>query len=406
MKIKNIRELHNSEDYYKKNWVILWDKDTKQVYWRNTWTGEEKSLGVAEKYKEAEKIKDNYLTRGSISNSEEKISLSNINPWGAQEIIKKEFPWSEWGAANKEYIEGDRAIGIRARRAILRSFYPSPAKRFVFFVVLPGYGLRRMGEIEGYDSVKEFGKEQRYNLEEIIKGNQLVYCFSEDGVIEITPDLAEEWLELSEEDDVAYLSKPTHYSARPAVGTKEQLSDAVARTELAGAGTQTAGLSFGGHDGATIRNTTEHYNGTSWSCGFKGEIKTTYQNIVNKFGKPHFNEEDSGDNKVAREWVIDTPDGIATIYNYKDAKNYLGEEGKNPEDITDWHIGGKNNEVAEHIKEALSPIEIEKQPLEEYKIIKEWLDLVKDKHNIKGDIPEKIILKELKKERKKLTNKT
>lgn len=285
-------------------------------------------------------------------------------------IIERDFPWKEWREANKEYNEGDRAIGIRAKRAILRDFYPDPTRRFVFFVVLPGYGLRRMGAIEGYDYVKEFGKEQRYNLEEIIKGNQLGYCFSEDGVIEITPDLAEEWLELSEEDDVAYLSKPTHYSARPAVGTKEQLSDMVT------------------------------------GSGFKGEIKTTYQNIVNKFGKPHFNEEDSGDNKVAREWVIDTPDGIATIYNYKDAKNYLGEEGKNPEDITDWHIGGKNNEVVEHIKEALSPIEIEKQPLEEYKIIKEWLDLVKDKHNIKGDIPEKIILKELKKERKKLTNKT
>ena len=35
---------------------------------------------------------------------------------------------------------------------------------------------------------------------------------------------------------------------------------AVARHSLAGAGSQTAGLSFGGHDGATIRNTTEHYN--------------------------------------------------------------------------------------------------------------------------------------------------
>ena len=42
---------------------------------------------------------------------------------------------------------------------------------------------------------------------------------------------------------------------------------AVARSSLAGAGSQTAGLSFGGHDGATIRNTTEHYNGTVWSAG-------------------------------------------------------------------------------------------------------------------------------------------
>ena len=34
------------------------------------------------------------------------------------------------------------------------------------------------------------------------------------------------------------------------------------------------------------------------------------------------------------------------IYNYKDGKNYLGEKGKNPEQITRWCVGGSNPEYA------------------------------------------------------------
>jgi len=40
-----------------------------------------------------------------------------------------------------------------------------------------------------------------------------------------------------------------------------------ARDSLAGAGTQTAGLSFGGSDNVGIANVTEHYNGAVWSSG-------------------------------------------------------------------------------------------------------------------------------------------
>ena len=43
-----------------------------------------------------------------------------------------------------------------------------------------------------------------------------------------------------------------------------------ARTSLAGAGTQNAGLSFGGYD-SSYSNITEEFNGSSWSSG--GNLK-------------------------------------------------------------------------------------------------------------------------------------
>jgi len=45
---------------------------------------------------------------------------------------------------------------------------------------------------------------------------------------------------------------------------------------------------------------------------------------------------------------------LATIYNYKDGKNYLGKEGLEVEEITNWHIGGHNEAVVGWIKKALN----------------------------------------------------
>ena len=78
-------------------------------------------------------------------------------------------------------------------------------------------------------------------------------------------------------------------------------------------------------------------NGT----GLRGYVKTSYKNLVSKLGKPYVWFEHD---KVDVEWCFKFPDGtIATVYNYKDGKNYLGEKGKAVEDITNWHIGGNNN---------------------------------------------------------------
>lgn len=87
-------------------------------------------------------------------------------------------------------------------------------------------------------------------------------------------------------------------------------------------------------------------NGTS----LVDELDVSYQKLIKTFGKPN----SKGDNyKVDAEWVVFTPSGVATIYNYKTGKNYLGKEGKKTEDIRDWHIGGKSKEVVKWIKKAL-----------------------------------------------------
>lgn len=70
----------------------------------------------------------------------------------------------------------------------------------------------------------------------------------------------------------------------------------------------------------------------------QGEVDISYNDLIKLFGQPH-----EGDGyKVDAEWIIETPFGVATIYNYKTGKNYLGpDEGADVKDIRDWHIGGK-----------------------------------------------------------------
>lgn len=75
----------------------------------------------------------------------------------------------------------------------------------------------------------------------------------------------------------------------------------------------------------------------------QGEIEVSYKKLVKVFGKAS----DGDGYKTDAEWIIMTPVGIATIYNYKDGKNYCGIEGTPKTKITDWHIGG-------HTKTAVS----------------------------------------------------
>ena len=88
---------------------------------------------------------------------------------------------------------------------------------------------------------------------------------------------------------------------------------------------------------------------------YVGEIETTYQQIVDTFGASH-DLLDHG--KTDAEWILMTPDGVATLYNWKDGHAYLGDEGTDVEDITNWHIGGRSKAVVDHVREALIPHEM------------------------------------------------
>lgn len=84
----------------------------------------------------------------------------------------------------------------------------------------------------------------------------------------------------------------------------------------------------------------------------QGYINTNYATLVGCFGEPTC---DGDGYKVDAEWIITFADGVvATIYNWKNGKNYCGEEGYEVEDITDWHIGGHGGTRAvERVKEVL-----------------------------------------------------
>ena len=91
---------------------------------------------------------------------------------------------------------------------------------------------------------------------------------------------------------------------------------------------------------------TEEING---SC-LQGYITCDYDTLVEVFGEPG----DSDGYKVDAEWCLKFEDGtIATIYNWKNGKNYCGSRGKPVKDITDWNIGGFNGKAKERVHEAL-----------------------------------------------------
>ena len=65
----------------------------------------------------------------------------------------------------------------------------------------------------------------------------------------------------------------------------------------------------------------------------QGRIDTSYQRLVEVFGKPTLYTDDETDGKVSCEWVVKFSDGIvATIYDWKEDISYQG--------VTDWHVGG------------------------------------------------------------------
>lgn len=84
------------------------------------------------------------------------------------------------------------------------------------------------------------------------------------------------------------------------------------------------------------------------------EIVAQYSALVAVFGPPGPSDAYKSD----AEWVIRfEPDAsspvIATIYNWKDGPNYLGEDGTPPHLITNWHIGGYTINASHYVSAAL-----------------------------------------------------
>jgi hypothetical protein len=81
-----------------------------------------------------------------------------------------------------------------------------------------------------------------------------------------------------------------------------------------------------------------------------GYINCSYLTLRSLLGKPGY----ADGYKVDAEWCLQFRDGtVATIYNWKNGKNYLGEEGLDVEDITEWHIGGASSKSETYVKQLL-----------------------------------------------------
>ena len=88
-------------------------------------------------------------------------------------------------------------------------------------------------------------------------------------------------------------------------------------------------------------------NGSS----LQGYVKTQYDHLVELFGEPYTNPDN---HKTDVEWIVSTPHGPATIYNYKTGHSYMGESELTLEVMDEWHVGGKNGESYEWVIQRLS----------------------------------------------------
>ena len=96
----------------------------------------------------------------------------------------------------------------------------------------------------------------------------------------------------------------------------------------------------------SITNASES-NGTF----LQGHIEADYFDLVEVFGEPT----SEGDGyKSDAEWEVKFDDGtVATIYNYKNGKNYCGSLGQATHAITLWNIGGFNTNAAKLVTETM-----------------------------------------------------
>jgi hypothetical protein len=88
-----------------------------------------------------------------------------------------------------------------------------------------------------------------------------------------------------------------------------------------------------------------------------GQIDAKYSDLISLFGKPM----PGYDYKIDAEWVlqIESSTGethVVTIYNWKNGKNYMGEQGLAVEDISRWNIGGHTVKSHEILSNAIKTL--------------------------------------------------
>ena len=93
---------------------------------------------------------------------------------------------------------------------------------------------------------------------------------------------------------------------------------------------------------------TENVYGTS----LQGYIKASYEQLLKAFGPPNPNLCDNYKTDV--EWAFEFADGtIATLYNWKNGKNYNGDDGLELNHIYEWNVGGKSEKAVSRLLEKL-----------------------------------------------------
>jgi hypothetical protein len=74
----------------------------------------------------------------------------------------------------------------------------------------------------------------------------------------------------------------------------------------------------------------------------QGTISAEYSTLIRVFGQPH---SDGDGYKTDAEWEVVIDGVVATIYNWKNGKNYCGSQGREVWSIKQWNIGGHSREA-------------------------------------------------------------
>lgn len=87
---------------------------------------------------------------------------------------------------------------------------------------------------------------------------------------------------------------------------------------------------------------------------YRGEISANYADLHMLFGEPLL-----GDGyKTDAEWWVQFDDGtLATIYNWKNGRNYMGDDGLDIEQITEWNVGGRCKQALDMVIKTMSTLD-------------------------------------------------